>query len=439
MKITFMGAGSTVFAKNVLGDIMLTPALRECDIALYDIDPVRLEESYLMVTALNRNINGNRATVKKYLDVDERKDALHGADFVVNAIQVGFYDPCTIIDFEVPKKYGLRQTIADSNGIGGIFRALRTIPVLKDFTDDMQEVCPNAYFLNYTNPMAQLAGWLGRYSGIKSVGLCHSVQGCSRGLLKRLDIEYSKPIRERIAGINHMGWLLEIEDADGTDLYPEIRKRAAEVLESGVTDHDDLVRFEYIRRFGYYCTESSEHNAEYNNFFIKAKYPELIERYNIPLDEYPRRCIEQIENWKKEKDNYIHDNVSHGRTGEYASYIMEAIVTDVPYKIGGNVINRGIIPNLPDEACVEVACLVNKYGIQPCRQEPLPLQLAAMNNLMINVHLLTIEAAVTHKKDHIYQAAMLDPHTSSELSIDEIVHLCDDLIEAHGDYLPKYF
>lgn len=190
MKITFMGAGSTVFAKNVLGDIMLTPALRECDIALYDIDPVRLEESYLMVTALNRNINGNRATVKKYLDVDERKDALRGADFVVNAIQVGFYDPCTIIDFEVPKKYGLRQTIADSNGIGGIFRALRTIPVLKDFTDDMQEVCPNAYFLNYTNPMAQLAGWLGRYSGIKSVGLCHSVQGCSRGLLKRLNIEY---------------------------------------------------------------------------------------------------------------------------------------------------------------------------------------------------------------------------------------------------------
>lgn len=439
MKVTFMGAGSTVFAKNVLGDIMLTPALRECDIALYDIDPERLEESYLMVTALNRNINENRASVSKYLGVEERKDALRGADFVINAIQVGLYDPCTIIDFEVPKKYGLRQTIADSNGIGGIFRALRTIPVLKDFTYDMKEVCPNAYFLNYTNPMAQLAGWLGRYSGVKSVGLCHSVQTCSRGLLDKLDIKYSEPIRERIAGINHMGWLLEIEDANGTDLYPEIRKRAAEVLESGVTDHNDLVRFEYIRRFGYYCTESSEHNAEYNNFFIKAKYPELIERYNIPLDEYPRRCVEQIKNWKNEKDNYIHDKVSHERTKEYASYIMEAIVTDVPYKIGGNVINRGLIPNLPDDACVEVACLVNKCGILPCRQEPLPLQLAAMNNLMINVQLLTIEAAVTQKKDYIYQAAMLDPHTSSELSIDEIVRLCDDLIEAHGDYLPKYF
>lgn len=438
MKVTFMGAGSTVFAKNVLGDIMSTPALRECEIALYDIDGVRLEESYIMVTALNRNINESRAKVEKYLGVENRKDALRSADFVVNAIQVGLYDPCTIIDFEVPKKYGLRQTIADSNGIGGIFRALRTIPVLKDFTDDMAEVCPNAYFLNYTNPMAQLAGYLGRYTPIKSVGLCHSVQGCSRNLLKDLGIEYKEPLRESIAGINHMGWLLELEDADGNDLYPEIRKRAIAILESGKTDHHDLVRYEYIRRLGYYCTESSEHNAEYNNFFIKAKYPELIERYNIPLDEYPRRCINQIENWKKDREKYMHDDVTHTRTTEYASYIMEAIVTDIPYKIGGNVINNGLIPNLPAEACVEVACLVNKNGIQPCAQKPLPLQLAAMNSAMIGVQLLTIEAAVTQKKETIYQAAMLDPHTSSELSIDEIIRLCDDLIEAHGSYLPKY-
>lgn len=438
MKVTFMGAGSTVFAKNVLGDIMSTPTLRECEIALYDIDGVRLEESYIMVTALNRNINESRAKVEKYLGVENRKDALRGADFVVNAIQVGLYDPCTIIDFEVPKKYGLRQTIADSNGIGGIFRALRTIPVLKDFTDDMAEVCPNAYFLNYTNPMAQLAGYLGRYTPIKSVGLCHSVQGCSRNLLKDLGIEYKEPLRESIAGINHMGWLLELEDADGNDLYPEIRERAIAILESGKTDHHDLVRYEYIRRLGYYCTESSEHNAEYNNFFIKAKYPELIERYNIPLDEYPRRCINQIENWKKDREKYLHDDVTHTRTTEYASYIMEAIVTDIPYKIGGNVINNGLIPNLPAEACVEVACLVNKNGIQPCAQKPLPLQLAAMNSAMIGVQLLTIEAAVTQKKETIYQAAMLDPHTSSELSIDEIIRLCDDLIEAHGSYLPKY-
>lgn len=438
MKVTFMGAGSTVFAKNVLGDIMSSPALRECEIALYDIDGERLEESYIMVTALNRNINENRAQIEKYLGVENRKDALRGADFVVNAIQVGLYDPCTIIDFEVPKKYGLRQTIADSNGIGGIFRALRTIPVLKDFTDDMAEVCPNAYFLNYTNPMAQLTGYLCRYTPIKSVGLCHSVQSCSRGLLRGLGIEFKEPIREVIAGINHMGWLLELEDADGNDLYPEIRKRAISILEESDPQTKDLVRYEYIRRFGHYCTESSEHNAEYNNFFIKDKYPELIEKYRIPLDEYPRRCIEQIERWKEDKEKYMHDDVSHTRTKEYASYIMEAIVTDVPYKIGGNVINNGLIPNLPADACVEVACLVNKNGIQPCAQKPLPLQLAAMNSAMINVHLLTIEAAVTQKKDVIYQAAMLDPHTSSELSIDEIVHLCDDLIEAHGSYLPKY-
>ncbi|MCQ2472057.1 MAG: alpha-glucosidase/alpha-galactosidase [Clostridia bacterium] len=438
MKITFMGAGSTVFAKNVLGDVMCTPVLRECEIALYDIDPQRLDESYIMVTALNRNINENRAVIQKYLGVENRKDALRNADFVVNAIQVGLYDPCTIIDFEVPKKYGLRQTIADSNGIGGIFRALRTIPVLKDFTDDMQEVCPNAYFLNYTNPMAQLTGYLGRYTPIKSVGLCHSVQVCSKTVLDGLKIPYEEPLRERIAGINHMGWLLEIEDAKGNDLYPEIRKRAAEVLADSSTENTDLVRYEYIRRFGHYCTESSEHNAEYNNFFIKSKYPELIDRYKIPLDEYPRRCINQIDRWKSEKENYLNDKVSHTRTHEYASYIMEAITTDIPYKIGGNVINNGLIENLPNEACVEVACLVNKYGIQPCRQGKLPEQLAAMNRLMINVHLLTIEAAVTQKKDAIYQAAMLDPHTSSELSMDEIVHLCDDLIEAHGDYLPKY-
>lgn len=438
MKITFMGAGSTVFAKNVLGDSMCSEALRESEIALYDIDAKRLEESYIMVNALNENINEGRAKITKYHDIPNRKDALRGAYFVVNAIQVGGYDPCTITDFEIPKKYGLRQTIADSYGVGGIFRALRTIPVLKDFADDMQEVCPDAWFLNYTNPMAMLTGYMLRYTGVKTVGLCHSVQGCSRGLLDNLDIDYELPIKEKIAGVNHMGWLLEIYDADGTDLYPEIRKRAIEVLESGITDHHDLVRYEYIRRLGYYCTESSEHNAEYNNFFIKNSHPELIERYNIPLDEYPRRCINQIANWERDRQKYIDGDVTHRRTNEYASNIMEAIVTDIPYKIGGNVLNNGLITNLPPEACVEVACLVNRYGVQPCYQGALPLQLAAMNMTNINVQLLTIEAAATLKKDYIYQAVMLDPHASSELSIDEIVAMCDELIEVHGDWMPKY-
>ena len=438
-KITFMGAGSTVFAKNVLGDAMLTPALRDFEIALYDIDPERLEESYIMVTLLNRNINENRAKVTKYLGVEQRKDALRGANFVVNAIQVGLYEPCTVIDFEVPKKYGLRQTIADTLGIGGIFRALRTIPVLEDFARDMEEVCPNAWFLNYTNPMAMLAGFMQRFTPIKTVGLCHSVQVCSNHLLSGLGIEAKRPLREKIAGINHMAWLLELEDADGNDLYPEIRRRAlAELEKMPNSECRDLVRYEYIRRLGYYCTESSEHNAEYNNFFIKAGYPDLIARYNIPLDEYPRRCVEQIANWKKGKEEYLKGNITHTRTHEYASYIKEAMVTDTPYKIGGNVINNGLIENLPREACVEVPCLVNKFGIQPTVVGRIPTQCAAMNMTNINAQLLTIEAAVTRKKETIYQAAMMDPHTSAELSIDDIVHLCDDLIEAHGDYLPKY-
>lgn len=439
MKVTLMGAGSTVFAKNVLGDVLCTPALRECEIALYDIDGERLEESYIMVDCLNRNINESRAKIGKYLGVEKRKDALRNADFVINTIQVGLYEPCTVTDFEVPKKYGLRQTIADSNGIGGIFRTLRTIPVLEDFTRDMQEVCPDATFLNYTNPMAQLAGWLGRYGGVKSVGLCHSVQGCSRHLLEELEIPYTDPIYEKIAGINHMGWLLEIRDNDGTDLYPLIRQKAIEKLESGDKEFYDYVRLEYIRRFGYYCTESSEHNAEYSALFIKKDHPELIDRYNIPLDEYPRRCVEQIKRWKSAKEEYLNDHVSHERSKEYASYIMEAIVTDKAYKIGGNVPNKGhLIENFPEDACVEVPCLVNRAGIQPCYVGKLPYQLAGMNMNMINVHLLTIEAAVTKKKEAIYQAAMLDPLCASQLTIDEIISLVDDLIEAHEGWLPKY-
>ena len=438
-KITFMGAGSTVFAKNVIGDSMLTPALRDFEFALYDIDAERLEESYIMVNALNKNINEGRARITKYLGIPNRKDALRGADFVVDAIQVGGYDPCTIIDFEIPKKYGLRQTIADTLGIGGIFRALRTIPVLQDFADDMAQVCPNALFLNYTNPMAMLSGYMQRYTDIKTVGLCHSVQVCSNHLLNELGMgDVKRPLKEKIAGINHMAWLLELEDADGNDLYPEIRRRACEILENPPENFRDLTRFEYIRRFGYYCTESSEHNAEYNNLFIKSKYPELIERYRIPLDEYPRRCINQIAGWKKAKEEYLNGNITHTRTHEYASYIMESIVTDNPYKIGGNVLNTGLITNLPTDACVEVPCLVNRLGIQPTVVGKLPIQLAAMNMTNINPQLLTIEAAVTKKKDAIYQAALLDPHTSSELSIDDIVKMCDDLLEAEKDWLPTY-
>lgn len=433
-----MGAGSTVFARNVLGDCMCTPALRDSEIALYDIDAQRLKDSEIILNAINANINESRASISTWLGEENRKEALRGADFVVNAIQVGFYDPCTIIDFEIPKKYGLRQTIADTLGIGGIMRALRTIPVLEDFARDMEEVCPDAWFLNYTNPMAMLSGYMQRYTGVKTVGLCHSVQTCSRDLLTSLGMEDKlEGRRELIAGINHMGWLLEIRDKDGNDLYPEIRARAAK--KNASEKHRDMVRYEYIRRFGYYCTESSEHNAEYNPFFIKNRYPEMIEQYNIPLDEYPRRCINQIAGWEKERNDILKDGkVTHSRSHEYASYIIESIATGFSYKIGGNVLNTGLIDNLPSDACVEVPCLVDNTGIHPTHVGRLPVQLAALNMTNINAQLMTIEAARTRKIESIYQAAMLEPHTAAELNIDDIVKMCDELIAAHGSYMEMY-
>ncbi|MEG0511981.1 MAG: alpha-glucosidase/alpha-galactosidase [Clostridia bacterium] len=432
-KITFMGAGSTVFAKNVLGDCMVTKALENSTIALYDVDAVRLEESKQMLSAIN-HCYGDKATIETFLGVEHRRDALRGANYVVNAIQVGLYEPCTVTDFEVPKKYGLRQTIADTLGIGGIFRALRTIPVMLDFAQDMMAVCPNAWFLNYTNPMCMLTGAMLRMTDIKTVGLCHSVQVCVSDLFKGLDIPYDDQVQWQIAGINHQAWLLEVS-RDGQDLYPMIKEKAAARTEQ----HKDMVRYELMRRFGYYITESSEHNAEYTPYFIKSKYPELIERFNIPLDEYPRRCVEQIAKWHTRRDELIANPVlEHERTHEFGSYIMEAMETNVPFKLGGNVLNKGLITNLPQNAVVEVPCLVDKSGIAPCVIGNLPEQCAALNRTNINVQLLTIEAARTLKKDYIYQAAMLDPHTSSELSIDDIVSLCDDLIEAHGAWLPKF-
>ena len=433
IKVTFMGAGSTVFARNVLGDCMCTPALRGLDIALYDIDAVRLDESQKMLDAINRNVQGN-ATIRSYLGVENRREALRGADFVVNAIQVGLYEPCTVTDFEVPKKFGLRQTIGDTLGIGGIFRALRTIPVMLDFAEDMKAVCPNAWFLNYTNPMAMLTGAMLRMTDIKTVGLCHSVQVCAKSLFESVGMENDPDVQTKIAGINHMAWLLEITK-NGRDLYPEIKAKAEALTEK----HDNMVRLEIMKRFGYYVTESSEHNAEYMPFFIKDKYPELIDRFNIPLDEYPRRCIRQIEDWKTRSETLTKDpNLSHERTHEYASYIIEAMVTNKPYKIGGNVLNTGLITNLPRNAVVEVPCLVDASGVSPTYIGDLPEVCAALNRTNINVQLLTIEAARTLRKDYIYQAAMMDPHCQSELSIDDIVKLCDALIEAHKGWLPEF-
>lgn len=443
LKITFLGAGSSVFAKNVLGDVMCAEAIRDATIALYDVDRQRLEDSKMMLDNLNAHINQDRATITAHLGQANRRAALRGADFVVNAIQVGGYEPSTVIDFEIPKQYGLRQTIGDTIGIGGVFRALRTIPVMMAFARDMEAVCPDAWLLNYSNPMAMLTGAMLRHTSVRTVGLCHSVQVCAPHLLRLLEMEQDiKQLQWKIAGINHMGWLLEITD-DGTDLYPEIKRRAAKLndqaRENGAEKHGDMVRLEIMRHFGYYVTESSEHSAEYMPYWIKSQFPELIEEFNIPLDEYPRRCVRQIESWAAQREELVGNAaLMHERTEEYAASIIEAAVTGKPFTLGGNVLNTGLITNLPSEACVEVPCVVDRNSIQGCHVGALPEQCAALNRTNINPQLLTIEAAITGRRDAIYQAAMLDPHTSSELTLDQIRSLCDDLIEAHGDMMPAY-
>lgn len=461
VKIAFLGAGSTVFAKNVLGDCLCIDAFKDAEIALIDIDPQRLQESESLINKLSETLEAD-ADITGYLG-DEAEEALRGADFVVNAIQVGGYEPATVIDFEIPKKYGLEQTIADTLGIGGIFRALRTIPVMLDYCRIMERVAPDALLLSYSNPMAMLTGAILKATDVDTVGLCHSVQVCAPHLCRELDLP-TDDLQWKVAGINHQGWLLEIS-RHGEDLYPEIKRRA----ELPEYKKKDAVRFELMKWFGYYVTESSEHTAEYVPWFIRSDAPELIERFHIPLDEYPRRCRVQIAAWEAmraviageempqglvdpdtgkpldmfgrelTKESIRKYLFEHERGHEYASYIMEAVETGGPFTFGGNVLNDGLITNLPGGACVEVMCVADRNGVTPTHVGDLPPQCAALNRTNINVQELTIEAALTQRKDHIYQAAMLDPHTAEELTIDEIVSLCDELIEAHGDYLPAYY
>lgn len=435
-KITFLGAGSTIFAKNVLGDCILTPELNEFEIALFDIDEERLKDSFKMLENINENYHG-KAIIKMYLN---RKEALRGAKYIVNAIQVGGYKPCTVLDFEIPKKYGLRQTIGDTLGVAGIFRALRTIKVLEEIAQDIHEVCPNALFINYANPMAILSGYLAKYLQIKTIGLCHSVQYCVKGLLQTFKMEeYLDRCKWEIYGINHQAWLLKLEDENGNDLYPIIKAKNLE--ENGNYDKKwDLVRLEMMKRFGYYVTESSEHTSEYTPWFIKKNYPELIEKYNIPLDEYPRRCEKQIQDWANMRKEVVDaKKIQHEKSFEFASYIIKAMETHTTYRVHGNVLNTlGLIPNLPRNACVEVPCLIDANGVNPCAQQPLPEVLAAINRSNINVQILTMEAAHLKSKELVYQAAYLDPHTAAELSMEDIKALCDDLFEAEKDWIGTY-
>jgi alpha-galactosidase len=421
-KITLIGAGSTVFAKNLLGDILSFPELAESEVALMDIDPERLRVSEIVANKVGQAVNA-RPSIKTYTD---RRAALDGSDYVINMIQVGGYDPGTIIDFEIPKKYGLRQTIADTLGIGGIMRAMRTIPVMLDMCHDMEELCPNVQFLNYTNPMAMLCWAVNSATKIMTVGLCHSVQ-----IAKDIGVPDDE-INYFCAGINHMAFYLKFE-RNGEDLYPLIRNV---ITEDRVPDWN-RVRYEMFTRLGYFVTESSEHFAEYCPYFIRRDRPDLIEKFNVPLDEYIRRCINQIEGWRSMKAKFEGDEpVEIKRSSEYGSLIIHSMETGIPRVIYGNVRNNDLITNLPKDCCVEVPCLVDKNGIQPTPVGDLPKQLAAIMMTNVNVQSLTVEAALTGKKEHVYQAAMMDPHTAAELTLDEIWSMVDELIAAHGDYIP---
>jgi alpha-galactosidase len=435
-KICLIGAGSTVFAQNILGDVLSSQGSGDYVISLFDIDPERLKTSEIVTRRICETLGLPNIHVKATMN---RRNALQGADFVILMMQVGGYKPATVTDFEVPKKYGLRQTIADTLGIGGIFRGLRTIPVLEAICRDMQEVCPQALLMQYVNPMA-INCWAIKEMApeIQTVGLCHSVQHTAAHLAECLG-ENVSDVSYISAGINHVAFFLKYEKihADGRreDLYPRLKALEAE----GRIPADDRVRFDVLKRLGHFVTESSEHFSEYTSWYIKQDRPELAEKFNVPLDEYIRRCERQISEWHVLRQDLEGEKpIEVCRSNEYAAGIIQAAVSGNPALIYGNVPNNGLIANLPDECIVEVPCHVDRNGIQPVRIGRIPSQLAAVMNLSVSVQQLTVEAALTKNRERIYQAALLDPHTSAELSPDEIWSLVDDLIEAHGDLLPRY-
>jgi alpha-galactosidase len=434
-KITFLGAGSTVFAKNLLGDILSFPELAKSTITLFDINQERLETSKIVAEKVAAAVGAQ----PKIEITTDRKKALKNADYAINMIQVGGYKPATVIDFEIPKKYGLRQTIADTLGIGGIMRALRTIPVLLDMQRDMEKVCPDVVHLNYVNPMAMNMMALRRASPIMSVGLCHSVQGTAEQLASDIKVPIEE-INYICAGINHVAFYLKFE-RNGEDLYPkiaEVARRKNKDLPKRWDNLSDVVRYEMFRRLGYFVTESSEHFSEYSPWFIKKENPELIDEFEVPLDEYPRRCINQIAGWESLRKEMEDSNstLEVHRSHEYGSLIIHSMETGQARVVYGNVSNDGLIDNLPSTAIVEVPCLVDKSGLQPTKIGNLPPHLAALMQTNINVQALTVEAILTGKREHVYHAAMLDPHTAAELTLDQIWNLVDELLEAHGEYIP---
>ena len=457
-KIAFIGAGSTVFAKNLMGDILSHPELAESTIVLHDIDEHRLELS----RRVGLRVAETLGVKPQFIATTDRERALEGADYAINMIQVGGYEPSTVIDFEIPKQFGLRQTIGDTLGVGGIMRALRTVPVLLEMAHDMERLAPDVLHINYVNPMAMNCMALDRATNIQTVGLCHSVPHTAGELAADLDLPEDE-LDYLVAGINHVAFFLRLEHA-GKSVYPELRR----VLREGRIPDHNRARYELFEQFGYFVTESSEHLAEYVPWFIKEGRNDLLERYNIPIDEYLYRSQAGIASWDfiereleqpgsqnpdllraKLEETPLMPTMVEGaveafaslnevnRSSEYGAQIIHAIETDTPTRIYGNVPNRGLIENLPDDACVELPALVDGQGVQPTQIGRIPPHLAALMQTNINVQSLTVEALITENREHVYHAAMLDPHTAAELDLKQIRDLVDALIEAHGDMIPE--
>jgi len=428
-KIAMIGAGSVVFTKNLVTDILLFPEFQDSEIHLMDIDQDRLDTAYGLTRRIIKKL-GIKARAYATLD---RREALRDASYVLNTIQVGGHE-ATTVDFDIPEKYGLRQTIADTHGIGGIFRALRTIPVILDIARDMEELCPNALLINYSNPMAMNVWAVYQTSPIKVVGLCHSIQGTANQLARYIGVPYEK-LRYRAAGINHMDWFLELE-VNGKDAYPTLRK----VMENTEIYQKDPVRFEMMKLFGYFVSESSEHMAEYVPYFIP--YEEKIKNLNVPIRELIRRDRMGNEIYKYYRKIAKGEKLPEEdpfpalkRSGEYASRIIHSMETGYRRCIHGNVKNENLITNLPYGCCVEVPCMVDKNGIQPTYVGKLPAQLAALNRTQINVQELTVRAILERKKEYIYYAALLDPLAKAMLRTDDIIAMVDELFGAHKKYL----
>ncbi len=426
IKVTIIGAGSVIFAQSIITDILLCPELGDTEISLYDIDKDRLEVAEKIAKKIIKKL---KLPAKVSSSINLIK-ALDGSDYVFCMIQVGGYES-TLIDFDIPEKYGLKQTIGDTLGIGGIFRALRTIPVLLDLCKDMENVCPNALLINYTNPISMNLWSIYQSSKIKCVGLCHSVPNTSMTLANYINADYEE-ITFSAAGINHMAWFIEFKK-NGLDAYPELfaASERKEIYEK------DPVRFEIMRRFGYFVSESSEHMAEYVPYFMKDE--NLIREFKIPIREYLKRSKDIIDIFERQKAfAESSEEPQIKKSDEYGANVINSIETGEVQEIYGNVKNNGLITNLPDESCVVVPCLVDKNGLQPCDVGELPPQLAALNRNVINVQELTVKATLEKDKKYIYYAAMLDPLTSSILSMSKIYSMVDEMIKTHKEFLPHF-